>query len=186
MIPDVRQNGISRSVLMRRPALEPCSLRRCFARALPLELICIRRTEVASVHRDADQAARNLRRPGGDRHRERAAVPRTAEGIDWNSKRRRAKSWVSSPVRRRMFSRCWIRSRKNAARLCERDDAHDSTRATVNSYELVRHLTDRAIAKHWLHCASPDLSRRAFSTAETIHIHDIIRSDETEFPMTSA
>ena len=31
----------------------------------------------ASLHAGADQAARNLRRPGGDRHRERAAVPRT-------------------------------------------------------------------------------------------------------------
>ena len=31
----------------------------------------------APLHPGADQAARNLRRPGGDRHRERAAVPRT-------------------------------------------------------------------------------------------------------------
>ena len=31
----------------------------------------------APLHPGADQAARNLRRPGRDRHRERAAVPRT-------------------------------------------------------------------------------------------------------------
>ena len=31
----------------------------------------------APLHPGADQATRNLRRPGGDRHRERAAVPRT-------------------------------------------------------------------------------------------------------------
>ena len=31
----------------------------------------------ASLHSGADQAPRNLRRPGGDRHRERATVPRT-------------------------------------------------------------------------------------------------------------
>ena len=26
----------------------------------------------------------------------------------WNSKPRRAKSWVSSPARRQIFSRCWM------------------------------------------------------------------------------
>ena len=31
----------------------------------------------ASLHAGADQAPRNLRRPSGDRHRERAVVPRT-------------------------------------------------------------------------------------------------------------
>ena len=35
----------------------------------------------APLHPGADQAARDLRRPGGDRHRERAAVPRTHGGI---------------------------------------------------------------------------------------------------------
>jgi GAF domain-containing protein len=39
-----------------------------------------RRMEVRPVHFGADQASRNIRRPGGDRHRERAAVPRT-QGI---------------------------------------------------------------------------------------------------------
>ena len=33
----------------------------------------------ASLHPGADQAARNLRRPGGHRHRERPAVPRTQD-----------------------------------------------------------------------------------------------------------
>ena len=29
--------------------------------------------------------------------------------VDWNSRRRRVKSWASSPARRRIFSRCWMR-----------------------------------------------------------------------------
>ena len=41
----------------------------------------------------------------------------------WSSKRRRAKSWVSSPVRRRIFNRYWTWSRTNAARLCDATDA---------------------------------------------------------------
>jgi hypothetical protein len=35
----------------------------------------------APLHPGADQAARNLRRPGGHRHRERAAVQRTQGGV---------------------------------------------------------------------------------------------------------
>ena len=40
-----------------------------------------RRTEVRPFTPSADQAARNLCRPGGHRHRERAAVPRTQGGV---------------------------------------------------------------------------------------------------------
>ena len=60
----------------------------------------------APLHPGADQTARNLRRSGRDRHRERAAVPKLTRR--WSSKQRRAKSWASSPARRRIFSRCWI------------------------------------------------------------------------------
>ena len=42
-------------------------------------MIVIRRTEVRPFYRQADRAAQNLRRPGRDRHRERAAVQRTQE-----------------------------------------------------------------------------------------------------------
>ena len=40
----------------------------------------LRRAGAAAVHRPAGQAARDLRRPGGDRHRERAAVQRDERG----------------------------------------------------------------------------------------------------------
>ena len=79
---------------------------------VPIGAIVIRRTEVRSVHRQADRAARNLRRPGRDRHRERAAVSRTAREVAWSNRLRRAKSWASSPAHRRIFSRCWMRSRE--------------------------------------------------------------------------
>ena len=39
----------------------------------------IRRTEVDPVHRQTDRASQNLRRPGRDRHRERAAVQGAGE-----------------------------------------------------------------------------------------------------------
>ena len=41
-------------------------------------VIVLARTEVAAVHRQADRAGHHLRRPGGDRDRERAAVRRGA------------------------------------------------------------------------------------------------------------
>ena len=37
----------------------------------------------------------------------------------WSSKRRRAKSWASSPARRRIFSRCLDTIAESAARLCD-------------------------------------------------------------------
>ena len=44
----------------------------------------------APLHPGADQAPRNLRRPSGHRHRERAAVPRT-QGVAWSSRQRQVK-----------------------------------------------------------------------------------------------
>ena len=41
----------------------------------------------------------------------------------WSSKRRRAKSWVSSPARRRIFSLCWTPLPKTLRRLCDANDA---------------------------------------------------------------
>ena len=60
----------------------------------------------APLHPGADQAPRNLRRPGRDRHRERPAVQRTQVEVDWSSKLRRVKSWVLSPARRPISSQC--------------------------------------------------------------------------------
>ena len=41
----------------------------------------------------------------------------------WNSRRRRAKSWASSPARRLISSRCWMWLLRTRARLCDAEDA---------------------------------------------------------------
>ena len=51
---------------------------RFVSRENSLESLTARRTEVRPFTAGADQAARNLRRPSGHRHRERAAVPRSS------------------------------------------------------------------------------------------------------------
>ena len=43
--------------------------------------------------------------------------------VAWSSKRRRAKFWVSSPARRRIFSRCWMWWRRMRRGLCDANDA---------------------------------------------------------------
>ena len=41
----------------------------------------------------------------------------------WSSKRRRVKSWASSPARRRIFSRCWMWLPRMPRELCDAIDA---------------------------------------------------------------
>ena len=64
-----------RSLASRRLPLA-CSACRCCAKASRIGVIVRRRTPKPAVHRQADRAAQDLRRPGGDRDRERAAVQR--------------------------------------------------------------------------------------------------------------
>ena len=90
----------------------------------------------ASLHPGADQAAGNLRRPSGDRHRERAAVPRT-QGVTWSSKLRPVKSWASSPARRRISSRCWM-SLPKAPHGCAKLASRQSGVATAPTFGLSR------------------------------------------------
>ena len=49
------------------------------AQGIPIGVIAICRSKVHAVHRQADRTGPDLRRPGGDRDRERAAVRRGAE-----------------------------------------------------------------------------------------------------------
>ena len=60
----------------RSAASAPCSAFRCCARATPIGVIALTRTDGAPFHRQADRAGLDLRRPGGDRHRERPPVRR--------------------------------------------------------------------------------------------------------------
>ena len=74
----VRSPTLSRSADIRDRGRRPASGTAPYWRALVREGRPIgdpvRRAEAASVHRQADRAAADLRRPGGDRDRERAAV----------------------------------------------------------------------------------------------------------------
>ena len=68
-----------------------------------------------SVHRQTDRTFRDLRRPGRDRHRERAAVQgiqeRNAELREaWSIRRQRPRCSASSAARRPTCSRCWMPS----------------------------------------------------------------------------
>ncbi len=71
----------------------PCSAFRCCARGGRSASSCSDAQEVAPVHRQADRARHHLRRPGGDRDRERAAVRRAARSARAISPRR----WSSRP-----------------------------------------------------------------------------------------
>ena len=57
-------------------AFAPCSAFRCCAKESDRRVIALTRSTRAAVHRQADRAGHDLRRPGGDRDRERAAVRR--------------------------------------------------------------------------------------------------------------
>ena len=71
--------------------------------------ITVNRANARTVHRQAGRAAQDLRRPGGDRDRERAAVQRD-EGERSSSRRRPARSSRQSAARRPTPSRCSTRS----------------------------------------------------------------------------
>ena len=70
----------------------------------------------SSVHRQADRTAQNLRRPGRDRHRERAACSKNSRSATrncarrWSIRRQRPRCSASSAARRRTCSRCSTRS----------------------------------------------------------------------------
>ena len=58
--------------------IAPCSASRCCARECSIGVLIADATRRAAVHRQANRAGHHLRRPGGDRDRERAAVRRGA------------------------------------------------------------------------------------------------------------
>ena len=97
------------------------------------------------------------------------------QGVAWSSRQRRAKFWASSPARRRIFSRCWMRSLKSAARLC---DAEDAVIDRVDG-DVLEH-----VAAHMGLCPSSQGRRKPISRGlpsgravidrQTIHIHDLL------------
>ena len=70
------RNTHGRRARRRSAATAPCSACRCCARACRSACMVLTRADGAAIHRQADRAGHDLRRPGGDRDRERAAVRR--------------------------------------------------------------------------------------------------------------
>ena len=91
----------------------------------PVGAISIYRTGGASVHRQADRAGDELRRPGGHRHREHAPAQRAAPAYAtnspsrWSSRPRPPRCSRSSPARLANWSRCSRPCWQNALRICD-------------------------------------------------------------------
>ena len=91
-----------------------------------------------AVFRQGDRAPQDVRRPGGDRDPERAAVQRD-EGGARTANARSPKSCASSRARRPTCSRCSTRSRERAARLC---DASAASMYLIEG-DVLRHLASK-------------------------------------------
>ena len=95
----------------------------------PIGVIAILPPEVQPVHRQADRAGHDLRRPGGDRDRERAAVRRGAGAhrrsrrIAAAADRHRRRAQGDQPLDLRSADRARHADRDRRRRLCEADMA---------------------------------------------------------------
>ena len=150
---------------------------------------CCART-VAAVHRQADRAGHDLRRPGGHRHRERAAVRRGAgahrrsERVAGAADRDRRGAQGHQPLDRSICSRCstrWSRSRRGCARptsaLMFRCDgrALSTSRANYGFRRTIEDSSERTpIAPGRRHAGRP--GRRCEGRA--VHIPDVLADPE--------
>ena len=151
--------------------------------------IAVTRADAGAVHGQADRAAQDLRRPGGDRDRERAAVQgaagaqRRGHGSRWSSRRRPRRFCASSAARRPTPSRCstrWPRAPRAFA---------EHTTSSSGSWTAMMH---RAVAHHGPIPVMPPrvltraaIAGRAILDARTVHIPDVTEAHvREEYPET--
>ena len=106
--------------------LARCSACRCCAKDMPIGVLCFQRQEVRAIHRQADRAGDELRRPGGDRHREHAAAQTRSASNLCSSRPPPPMCSRSSAARPSICRPCSIRWSNSAARLCDAESAPSS------------------------------------------------------------
>ncbi len=181
-IPDVKPIRILRRVRRRTAncgASEPDWASRYCAKAPPSASSSLMRNKPAALHRQADRAGDYFRRPGGDRHRERAAVrgeqQRTANWRNrWNSRPRPPTCSRLSAARLSICRRClirWSNRRLGSARadrisFTTRGEGLQLGRALVN-------MNSRTFRR--IRFASTAVrAGRAALEHKPIHIHDVL------------
>ena len=102
-----------------------------------LGMFIIYRQEVRAVHRQADRAAGELRRPGGDRDGERAAADRDS-ARRWSSRPRPPRCCRSSTPRPAISRRCSTRCSKRRTRSASRV-RQPCAPTTASVHAVVRH-----------------------------------------------
>ena len=186
-VPDVRKpisNTASAEVPEPGRLPAPSSRCRCCARAKPIGVFVMREAERGPFTRQADRAGRDLRRPGGDRHRERAAV-RGGAGAHRRAERgaaaadrdgRRAQG--HQPLGRSICSRCSTRWSRIAARLCEAEHGGhraliDGDASSMSRRSALRRSSSDSIERQPLELGRGIASRPRCDGAKTIHIPDV-------------
>ncbi len=152
---------------------------------------CVRRTHrghhrhpgrTAAVLRQADRAAPDLRRPGGDRHRERAAVqgargaePRADRGAGAADGHQRDPAGHRRVADRRAAGA--RRHRRERGPALRRDDAVVRLDGESAVCRVAAHISAIADARRWTCRSRPSPTRsavgRASWSARVVHIHDV-------------
>ena len=143
------------------------------------------------VHRQADRAGAELRRPGRHRHREHAAAQRAApahrrsDRIAGAADRDRRRAQGHQPLDVRSADRCSIRCVRIAAAAVRRRHRHRSAVAKTATYSARRACTASPAAFERIHEAAIRSRRgrstvvgRALLEGKTVHIADVTADPE--------
>ena len=152
------------------------------------------RTVGAAVHRQADRARHDLRRSGGDRDRERAAVRggagahARAHGITRTADRDSGRAKVDQPLANSICSRCSIQSSASRRRGSARPMAPALASATATS-SRARGIDGLTAPKRVASVREPSRSvsdrgsvtGRAVARTAIVHIPDILDDSDYTF-----